>query len=243
MGSTNPDGALAAFTYRSIEESIEKGTTSAGAQTDGRGDALRSWTSTAAPLRQHAEQFNLREPVSVLLAGRLCCDCCVLQFTRRNSAHNGRGKGVRALFDIIPIEKGGSEAWRLNPERAVNCEYLVCPRNRHYFRTAPSAHSLHFDLRTDERLPGRLAGADGGWQGQTSNSRAPRKSCTARSSTGCTGPERSRCPMSTALRALETTKGTAKTIRLLCILLSGNLFENNFRNAIGTGFGGIPDHF
>lgn len=44
------------------------------------------------------------------------------------------------------IEKGGSETWVLNPERAANCTYLVGTRDRHYFRTAP-----HLQAETPER--------------------------------------------------------------------------------------------
>ena len=58
------------------------------------------------------------------------------------------------------IEKGGSEAWRLNPVRAANCEYLVCTRNRHYHRDAP-----HRQAETPERhgaafLVGRITTVD-----------------------------------------------------------------------------------
>ncbi len=58
------------------------------------------------------------------------------------------------------IEKGGSEAWVLNPARAANCEYLVCTRNRHYFRAAP-----HLQPETPERhgaafLVGRITTVD-----------------------------------------------------------------------------------
>lgn len=58
------------------------------------------------------------------------------------------------------IEKGGSEAWRLNPERAANCEYLVCTRNRRYFGAAS-----HLQAETPEQhgaafLVGRITTVD-----------------------------------------------------------------------------------
>ena len=58
------------------------------------------------------------------------------------------------------IEKGGSEAWRLNPERAANCEYLICTRNRRYFGAAS-----HLQAETPEQhgaafLVGRITTVD-----------------------------------------------------------------------------------
>ena len=64
----------------------------------------------------------------------------------------------RSKWEIM--ENGGSQAWRLNPERAAGCKYLVCTRNQRYFGASP-----HLQTKTPEQhgaafLVGRITAVD-----------------------------------------------------------------------------------
>jgi hypothetical protein len=40
--------------------------------------------------------------------------------------------------------EGGSQAWKLNPDSARRCTYLVCTRNRHHENSGPEDHHTAF---------------------------------------------------------------------------------------------------
>jgi hypothetical protein len=41
-------------------------------------------------------------------------------------------------------QEGGSQAWKLNPESARRCTYLVCTRNRYHEGSGPESHHSAF---------------------------------------------------------------------------------------------------
>ncbi|MDB5625167.1 MAG: hypothetical protein JWR73_969 [Tardiphaga sp.] len=41
-------------------------------------------------------------------------------------------------------QEGGSQAWKLNPDSARRCTYIVCTRNRHHENAGPEDHQTGF---------------------------------------------------------------------------------------------------